>query len=178
MADADTTARPYAEALFNLARGKGTLQEWEESLSLLAAIAGDGAMQRYLRNPRIPQARKEAVFENIAGDELGEEGKRFLAILFENDRVAVLPEVLEQYREQRQKAEGELHAVVTAATELSNDLESTLKQKLEKRFGKKVTVEARVDESLLGGLVVRAGDQVIDGSIRGGLKQLRNHLKA
>lgn len=178
MADAENIARPYAEAIFNMARDNSALKEWEQRLELMANIAKDEAMQRFLGDPRASQEQKEAVFQEVAGDALGEEGQRALDVLFENDRVSVLPHVLEQYRQLRQEAEGEVHAVVTTAADLSDDQKSALTDKLEKRFGKKVTVETRIDENLLGGMVVRAGDQVIDGSIRGGLDQLRNQLKA
>ena len=178
MADAENIARPYADAIFNVARENGALKDWEQRLELMAQIAEDDAMQRFLGDPRASQEQKEAVFQNVAGDALGDEGNRMLDVLFENDRISVLPHVLEQYRQLRQEAEGEVHAVVSTAAELSDDQKSALTEKLEKRFGKKVTVEARVDENLLGGMVIRAGDQVIDGSIRGGLDQLRNQLKA
>jgi len=178
MADAHTIARPYAEAIFELAEEHGSFQDWEDTLALMAAISSDDHMERLLTNPRVPQERKDKVFREVAGDRLGSEAGRLLDTLFANDRVAVLPEILEIYQELRRSAEGEVHAVVTAAQALSADKEQAIADRLQKRLGRKVTVESRVDESLMAGLVIRAGDLVIDGSVRGGLEQLRNQLKA
>ncbi|MFB6259982.1 MAG: F0F1 ATP synthase subunit delta [Thiohalorhabdaceae bacterium] len=178
MADANTLARPYAEAIFELAKDHGTFQEWEETLALLAAISSDDRMEKLLTNPRISQERKEQVFREVAGDRLGTEATRLLDTLFANDRVAVLPEIHGIYQDMRRSAEGEVHAVVTAAQALSAEQEKAIADRLEKRLGQKVTVESQVDESLMAGLVIRAGDLVIDGSVRGGLEQLRNQLKA
>ena len=178
MADVHTIARPYAEAVFELARDRGTLGDWEGLLEVLAAIAADPAMERLLTNPRIPAARKEEVFRSVAGDRLGSEGVRLLAALFANDRVELLPDILESFRDLRREAEGEVHAVVTSAEALSPELERAIADRLGERLGKRVSVESRVDEGLLAGMVIRAGDLVIDGSVRGGLEQLRNQLKA
>jgi F-type H+-transporting ATPase subunit delta len=178
MADAHTIARPYAEAVFELAQDKGTFQDWEDTLALLAAISSDERMAKLLTNPGVAQDRKEKVFRDVAGDRLGTEAGRLLDTLFANDRVAFLPEVLEIYQHLRRNAQGEVHAVITAASELSAEKEQAIADRLQKRLGQKVTVESRVDESLMAGLVIRAGDLVIDGSIRGGLEQLRNQLKA
>lgn len=178
MADAHTIARPYAEAVFEVAQEHGSYQEWEDTLDLMAAISSDESMEKLLHNPRVPQERKEEVFRGAASDRLGTEAGRLLDTLFANDRVAVLPEILEIYRGLRRSAEGEVHAVVTAAAELSAEKEQAIADRLQKRLGQKVTVESQVDESLMAGLVIRAGDLVIDGSVRGGLEQLRNQLKA
>lgn len=178
MADAHTIARPYAEAVFELARDEGQFQEWEDALSLLAAIAEDEQMERLLNSPRVPEQRKAEAFRQIAGHRLGQEAGRFLDTLFANDRVLYLPDIAEIYRELRREAENEIHAVVTSAVPLSGEQKETVANRLKERFGRKVSVETRVDESLLGGMIVRAGDLVIDGSVRGGLQQLRNHLQA
>lgn len=178
MADAHTIARPYAEAVFELAEEHGTFQDWEDTLALMAAISSDERMEKLLTNPRVPQERKEQMFREVAGDRLGTEAGRLLDTLFANDRVAVLPEIHEIYQDRRRSAEGEVHAVITAAQALSAEQEQAIADRLEKRLGQKVTVESQVDESLMAGLVIRAGDLVIDGSVRGGLEQLRNQLKA
>ncbi|MFA9459234.1 F0F1 ATP synthase subunit delta [Thiohalorhabdus methylotrophus] len=178
MADAYTIARPYAEAIFELAQSGGTFSEWEESLTLLAAIAEDPSMQRVLGNPKVGRKRQEEVFHSVAGDRLDQGARRLLDALFTNDRVTFLPDILEIYQDLRRGAEGEVHAEVTAAAPLDEEAEKAIASQLEKRFGKKVSVESRVDESLMAGIVIRAGDMVIDGSVRGGLEQLRNQLKA
>lgn len=178
MADARTIARPYAEAVFELAADHGNLSDWEETLALLAAIGSDERMAKLLRNPRVARDRAERAFREVAGDHLGTEAGRLLEALFANRRVPFLPEILEIYRELRRKAEGEVHAVVTAAQPLSEESRQAIAERLERRLDRKVTLESRVEESLLAGLVIRAGDLVIDGSIRGGLEQLRNQLKA
>ncbi|MEF8792303.1 F0F1 ATP synthase subunit delta [Thiohalorhabdus sp.] len=178
MADAYTIARPYAEAVFELAKDHGTFQEWEEALPLMAAISSDERMEKLLTNPRVPQERKEQLFREVAGERMDKEAARLLDTLFANDRVAVLPEIHEIYQALRRSAQGEVHAVITAAQALSAEQQQTIADRLERRLGQKVTVESQVDQSLMAGLVIRAGDLVIDGSVRGGLEQLRNQLKA
>lgn len=178
MADAHTIARPYAEAVFELAKDRGELEQWEQTLSLMARIASDEGMERLLSDPRVPQERQAKVFREVAGDQLGKEADRFLETLFANDRLTYLPDIYEIFRELRREAEGEVHAVVTSAVPLSEAQQATVISRLKERFGQEVTLETKVDESLLGGMVIRAGDLVIDGSVRGGLEQLRNHLQA
>ncbi|HKL77427.1 MAG TPA: F0F1 ATP synthase subunit delta [Gammaproteobacteria bacterium] len=178
MADAHTIARPYAEAIFEVAQAHGNLEQWEETLALLAAVSEDERMQDLLASPKVPEAKQKEVFRGVAGDRLGPEAGRLLDTLFANDRVAFLPDILEHYQALRRSAEGEVHAVVTAASPLTEDMEKAIADRMEKRLGKKVSVESRVDESLMAGMVIRAGDLVIDGSVRGGLEQLRNQLKA
>ena len=178
MADAYTIARPYAEAVYEQAQEMGRVGEWESELSLLAAIAADEAMERLLENPRVDEERKRSVFTGVAGDRLSDGGKRLLDLLFANQRVAILPAALELFQEMRRKAEGEVRAEVRSAYALEEQTESAIAQALEKKFGKRVSVVSHVDEELMGGLVIQAGDLVIDGSVRGGLQQLRNRLKA
>ncbi|HKJ76257.1 MAG TPA: F0F1 ATP synthase subunit delta [Gammaproteobacteria bacterium] len=178
MADAYTIARPYAEAIFELAQSKGTYAEWGDTLTLLAAMAEDPGMKRVLGNPKVGRERQEEIFRSVAGDRMDQGASRLLDTLFKNDRVAFLPDILEIYQELRRSAEGEVHAEVTTAAPLDEAAEKAIATQLEKRFGKKVSVESRVDESLMAGVVIRAGDLVIDGSVRGGLEQLRNQLKA
>lgn len=178
MADAYTIARPYAEAVYDQAKETGRVGEWESELSLLATIADDEAMERLLENPQVDEDRKHAVITGVAGEWLSDGGKRLLNLLFANQRVAFLPAILELYQEMRRKAEGEVRAEVRSAYPLEEQTESAIAQALEKKFGKRVSVVSRVDEDLMGGLVIQAGDLVIDGSVRGGLQQLRNRLKA
>lgn len=178
MADAYTIARPYAEAVYEQAQESGRVGEWEQELSLLAAIAADEAMERLLENPRVEEERKHATFTGVAGDKLSDGGKRLLSLLFTNQRVAYLPAMLEQFQDMRRKAEGEVRAEVRTAFPLEEKTESAIAQALEKKFGQRISVESRVDEELMGGLVIQAGDLVIDGSVKGGLQQLRNRLKA
>lgn len=178
MADAYTIARPYAEAIYEMAKDSESFSEWEETLSLLASIAGDEQMARLLNNPRLEETRKQQLFHQIIGDYLSESGERLLNTLFTNNRVSFLPDILAIYRDLRRSAEGEVHAVLTSAFELSEEQEQDIIERLEKRLGRKVTIEKQVDESLLAGLVIRAGDWVIDGSVRGGLQQLRNRLQS
>lgn len=178
MADAYTIARPYAEAVFEQAQESGRVGEWEQELSLLAAIAADEAMEQLLDNPRVDEERKHSVFTGVAGDRLSDGGKRLLGLLFANQRVAYLPAILDLYQEMRRKAEGEIRAEVRSAFPLEENTESAIAQALEKKLGKRISVESRVDEQLMGGLVIQAGDLVIDGSVQGGLEQLRNRLKA
>ncbi len=178
MAGPYTIARPYAEAIFELAQEQGRFEEWESELALLAAISEDATMGRLLQNPRLDPERKEAIFFGIVGDRLEESAHRLLKALFANDRVQFLPAILELFQELRREAEGEVRAEVVSAYPLAPETKEAITAALEHRLGKRVYMESRVDSSLIAGLVIRAGDWTIDGSVQGGLEQLRQELTA
>lgn len=176
MAERRTTARPYAEAAFALARDTGRLKPWSEMLGLLAAIAGDAGMQRLLGDPRLPHERLAGLVIEIGGAHLDKAAQNFVRLLAENRRLGLLPEIIELYEIRRAEAEAIVEADVTSAYPLSDAEQQKIGAALKRRLGREVHVTARVDAALLGGIVIRAGDLVIDGSVRGRLAALASHL--
>ncbi len=176
MAEKTTIARPYAEAVFKLAQQQGQLKEWSERLQLCAAIAGDQEMAALIGNPKIDDRQLVELFDELCGGNLGEHGKNFIATLAENDRLGVLPEIAQLYEQARADAEGVIGAEVISAMPLSDAERERIAASLKKRLGREVELECSVDEGLLGGAVIRAGDLVIDGSARGQVERLGNML--
>jgi len=173
MSQALTLARPYARAAFAIARDGGHLADWSQALAFAARVAADPQVAVLLGHPRLAQADAVAL---LSPDGAGEAFGRFLALLADNRRLALLPEIAGLYDELRNEAERVVKARVTSATALPGAEIETIKAALRKRFGREVEVETAVDESLIGGAVIDAGDVVIDGSLRGKLDRLQSAL--
>ena len=169
MSQALTLARPYARAAFSLARDAGALPAWSDALAFAARMAADPQVAALLGNPKLTQADVATL---LAPQEANETFGNFLGLLFENRRLPLLPEIAGLYDELRFEAERVVKAKVTSATALPATELETIKAALKKRFGRDVEVELAVDESLIGGAVIAAGDVVIDGSIKGKLHRL------
>ena len=176
MSDISTTARPYARAVFESAREKASQTQWSESLALMSLVANDPTMNDVLDNPKITKAQKGEIFASVCGDKIDDNGKNLLSLLAENSRLSELPEIAEQFETLRSADEGIVEAQVTSAMALDSDQESALKESLKKKLGSDVSLTTSVDESLIGGVIVQAGDMVIDGSIRSQIAALSNAL--
>jgi len=172
MAHFNTTARPYAQAAFKLAKEKGSLPAWSETLGLLAAVATDERVHAALVSPRMSPAQLQELFLGICGDRLDDNGRNFVALLAENRRFIALPDIAEEYEAMRAAEESTLQASLISAQPVEETVRAELAKALGKRLSRTVTLHAEVDESLLGGAVIRAGDLVIDGSVRGRLSRL------
>ena len=173
MSQALTLARPYARAAFSLARDTGTLPAWSEALAFAARVAADPQVAALLGNPKLAQADAATL---LAPDGAGEAFGNFLGLLFDNRRLALLPEIAGLYDELRFEAERVVKAKVTSAAALQAAELESIKAALRKRFGREVEVETAVDADLIGGAVIDAGDVVIDGSVRGKLERLQSAL--
>lgn len=176
MAETKTLARPYAEAVFELARGRNELQAWSEMLAFIAAIAGDEHMTRLAHDPRVDRARFLDLFLGVCSERITDEGANFVRLLIENRRLDLLPEIRAQYDALQAEAEARVAAVVVSAFPLEAAQLKALEQGLKRRLGREVSLSAQVDPQLLGGAVIRAGDLVIDGSVRGRLADLAAHI--
>jgi len=178
MADVGTIARPYAKALFEIASGERKLGEWSQALNASAAVLEDASAKRVLGNPTIDVAKRaeflRAVSVGIKGAGVFEstQGKALLAVLAENDRLALLPEIAAQFDALKAEAENKIKAKLVSATAVDAGVAARVKQALEKRLGREVELTLEVDPSLIGGAIVRAEDMVIDGSVRTRLEQL------
>lgn len=171
-----TLARPYAEAVFRLARERKSLGPWSEMLKLAAAVARDPQMNRLIDNPRVPRERFVEFFLDVCGKKLDPDGANFIRLLTENRRIQLLPEIAALYETLRAEAETRVEAEVVSAAAVSAEQLQTIAAALKKRLGRDVSLATRLDPSLVGGIVIRAGDLVIDGSVRGKLGALATHL--
>lgn len=173
MSQALTLARPYARAAFSIARDAGALPAWSDALAFAARVAADPAVAALLGNPGLAQADATTLLAPEGADTTF---GNFLGLLFENRRLSLLPEITGMFDELRFEAERVVKAKVTSAVALPAAELETITAALKKRFGRDVEVETAVDESLIGGAVIDAGDVVIDGSLKGKLGRLQAAL--
>ena len=173
MSQALTLARPYARAAFGIARDVAGFAPWSDALGLAARVAADPQAAAVLGHPALTREQAVAL---LAPDGAGSEFRDFLGLLADNRRLSLLPEIAGLYEELRAEAEHVVKATVTSATALPAGELASIKAALKKRFGREVEVESAVDESLIGGAVIAAGDTVIDGSLRGKLQRLQAAL--
>ena len=187
MADNRTIARPYAQAAFDVAKAENALGELSGSLLAGKALMADGEVETFLSNPSLTDAQRldflQGLFARAVGPEsvfagTSEHGTNFLKLLLEYGRVAVLPEISDHFEHLKQETENSIDVTVTAATELNDGQRQEIIAALKQRFGRDVTLATNVDENLIGGAVIRAGDVVIDGSLRARLEGLANALVA
>ncbi len=183
MADTKTIARPYAQAIFELAHESGRLDEWATALDTARDLFEDGSVVEYLSNPAFSDARRLEFLTGLlakAGVELfaggNERGRNFLRLVVENDRLAAIPEMAEHFEKLKADVENVVDVTVTSAAALSEGQRQTIAAALRERLGRNVKVETEVNTNLIGGAVVRAGDVVIDGSLRARLEGLANAL--
>lgn len=176
MAEALTVARPYAQAAFNFASEQGTLKEWSDMLGLLATIAEDAAMQDVIDSPHMTEQQLANLFISVGGEHLAENCANFIRVLATNRRLALLPEISTLYEIKRRDAEGSVQAELVSAFPATDAQQAEIIASLKKRLGRDVTLSCSTDATLLGGAIIRAGDLVIDGSVRGKLDRLGTAL--
>ena len=179
MAEQDTLARPYAKAAFDVAReaGDAGVPRWDRLLALLAAATETDEVAKLITSPATLPAQKAERLADLMADELDDHGRGFLKLLAENKRLELLPEIHEQFQALRAEWERTLEVEVVSAYELDDADAERLKTRLAERYDRQVSMTSRVDSSLIGGAVIRAGDTVIDGSVRGRLGKLAEQLR-
>ena len=178
MAEPNTIARPYAEAVFRLADAQGKLADWSAVLANLAAVAADERVRAAIGDPNLSAAKVAGMFISILAGKLSGDAENLVRVLAENGRLGVLAEVRTQYEALKNEREGMVEAEVYSAFELDQSQVSDLVARLEKKTGRKVKARVSVDKALIGGVKIVIGDQVIDGSARAQLGALENALKA
>ncbi|MEX0387154.1 F0F1 ATP synthase subunit delta [Spiribacter onubensis] len=176
MAQETTVARPYAEAAFELAREAEALAGWADGLALAATVVADERVDAVLGNPRVDDERKAGLILEVCGDALDPQQRNFIRLLVNRDRITLLPEIRQQFDLLRADHEKTLRAELITAQPVDDTVRDRLARALSDRLEREVTLEIRLDESLIGGAVVRAGDLVIDGSVRGRLARLTGAL--
>lgn len=176
MAEAITVARPYAHAAFMFASSHHSLKDWSAMLGLLAGIADDATMRELLDSPHASSAQLADLFIEVGGERFNEKCANFIRVLAGNGRLGLLPEIAALFEVQRRDAEGTIQADLVTAFPATEEQQAGIVESLRKRLGREIELTCSVDRDLLGGAIIRAGDMVIDGSVRGKLESLGSAL--
>ena len=177
MAENFTLARPYAEAVFALARERSCVAAWAEVLDKLAIAAADEAMRECMLNPRLQDEQLVNLLVEVAGVSLTSDQRGFVQLLVENNRAVLLPEIRHLFILRKNEEEGVRDAVVSSAFPIDVALQKQLTADLEAYFGARLRISVVVDPDLIGGIRVAVGDEVIDASVRGKLATMAAALK-
>ena len=172
MSDNAITARPYAQDVFELARDEGRFPHWSEVLRRLADLAGQEQVSALFSHPKVGRDDIAAILIEGCGDLLNDAGKNLVHLLVRNGRLVALEDIAEQFENLRAGEEQTINAQVESALPVSEAHQQKIAQALEKKLGRKVTLKVSTDASLIGGAVIRAGDLVIDGSVKARLEKL------
>ena len=172
MADFTTAARPYANAIFDIANGADTLDSWSDALANLANVVADVQMSALLNDPEMGKAQKGELLIQVLADKLNEQQQNLVKLMAENGRLIIMKDVQEQFEVARAKAENKVDAEVVSAFELSAQQTDELINTLKNKLGCDITLTTTIDESLIGGVVIKAGDTIIDASMKSQLDSL------
>ncbi len=171
-----TIARPYARAVFEHAVETGQGAAWSEALELLNLFVSDPAGRRLVANPRVSRERLAGLIFDIGGERLSSHARNLVKTLIAAGRLPYAPHIKAQYERMRAAAEGTVDVALVTAYPLDDGQREDLAAAMQRRLGRRVNITAAVDETLLGGAVIRTGDSVMDASLRGRLTSLRNQL--
>ena len=177
MAESVTIARPYAQAVFRLARENKALAAWSNRLQRLVAIAQDPQMTKVVGNPKFSAGQVADLFVSLSGEPDSQELASFIGVLAENERLDVLMQTQEIYEQLKGEDEGVKDALVTSAYPLDDVQLKNLMSQLETHFGSKLQPRVELDVALIGGVKVAVGDQILDASVRGKLDAMATALK-
>ncbi|AKQ57604.1 F0F1 ATP synthase subunit delta [Bordetella hinzii] len=179
MAELSTVARPYAEALFGAAcDDKAGLAAWADLVGELAQVAANPDVREAMTDPRLDDAQRGQVFTSLIKSPLPQAARNFIDLLVQNDRLLLLPIIATQFVDLKNRHEGTAQAEITSAFEMSDAQVNELIAALEVKFGLKLKPHVTVDQSLIGGVRVAVGDQVLDTSVKAQLARLRDTLAA
>ena len=176
MSEAITIARPYAQAAFEEAQKKSDLKGWSESLRSLAEAVCHPEIRAIVTSPRVAKLQLEKLMEDLLGKQASTQQQNFVRVLVDNQRLLVLPEIAAIFESLRAEAEKTVNVVVDSAFELSSVQQEKIIRSLKARMGREIKLVCKVNKELLGGIVIRAGDKVIDGSARTRLGEMANAL--
>ena len=176
MLENSTIARPYATAVFELAQETGRVQEWSATLELLGMLAADSNMRQLMTNPKVSRDQLRDLVFDVCGDGLDGPGRNLARLLVQGDRLQYAQNIKTQYEQMRAAAEGKVDVEVVTPYSLDEQQQAGIAELISERLGKQVNIKTSVDEALIGGAVIRAGDSIIDASLRGRLTELRNEL--
>jgi F-type H+-transporting ATPase subunit delta len=176
MTELATLARPYAEAAFKRAKEVGATGVWSDSLAFLAQIMRDKALQAVVDNPKIEQEKLTQLLLDICQGYIHDEAENFLKVLIENGRLNLLPQIAELYEQYKADDEGYVNVDLYSAYSIGKQEQQRIVKSLEKLLAKKVNASVKINKDLIGGIVAKAGDKVVDFSISGQLHQLAKRL--
>jgi F-type H+-transporting ATPase subunit delta len=176
MSELSTLARPYAEAVFKRAQESNSSTKWFDMLAFLSIVTQDKEMLSVIANPKVSQEQLTTLVLDVCQDQLTDEGANFVKLLVQNERLILTPQIFELYESYKAEHEGYVDVEVISAFALSKEEQKKFATTLEKQLNKKVRITTSIDKNLIGGVLARAGDKVIDGSIKGQLQQLAKKL--
>jgi F-type H+-transporting ATPase subunit delta len=177
MSEQATLARPYAAAVFKRAKETDTTATWSQNLAFMSAVLKNEDISVVIDNPKVNKERLSALMLDICQEHINEENGNFLKLLVHNNRLMLLPVIAKLFEAYKAEDEGYVEVEVFTAYALSKEAKQKFTTTLEKTLGKKILMNVAVDKSLIGGVLVRAGDRVIDGSIKGRLQHMQKALQ-
>lgn len=169
MAEAVTIARPYAEAVFKLARERDTLAQWSRMLVLLELVVNNEQVARCIGDPNFTSQQLEDLLLGICGQQLDGAGRNFVQVLLHNGRLGVVTEIKALYEDLKREHEGVLEVQIHSAFALDDEQKNRLVHQLESKYSRKVSANVSVDPQLIGGVKIVVGDKVLDATVRGKL---------
>lgn len=178
MAELSTLARPYAKAVFEYAEAAGALEQWSGSLGVLGSVVADAVMQKLLTSPELTTRQQASTLIDVCCEALDDKAGNLVKLLAENRRLPLLPFIREQFEALKLQREKSVDVELVSATRLDQEQQDKLTQALSRKLDRSVKVTVSIDQSLLGGVLIRAGDTIIDGTIRGRLTKLAEALNS
>ncbi|HAY5897464.1 TPA: F0F1 ATP synthase subunit delta [Shigella flexneri 2a] len=177
MSEFITVARPYAKAAFDFAVEHQSVERWQDMLTFAAEVTKNEQMAELLSGELAPETLAES-FIAVCGEQLDENGQNLIRVMAENGRLNALPDVLEQFIHLRAVSEATAEVDVISAAALSEQQLAKISAAMEKRLSRKVKLNCKIDKSVMAGVIIRSGDMVIDGSVRGRLERLADVLQS
>jgi len=172
MSELTTAARPYARAVFEMAKESDTLTNWSNSLSFMGQVAANEQVAALLETPKMAKQAGAEAFIQLCDGKLDKKAQNLVKTLAENNRLKLFPDISTLFEVLKDDAEGRVEAIVKTAKKLTKAEEKSIATALKKRLGREVKLKVSIDKALLGGAIIQAGDLVIDGSIQGRLKKM------
>ena len=178
MAELSTLARPYAKAAFQAAVDAGEVQAWSDMLNVASTVSVSEEVGAVLSHPALTGKQQAQTFIDVCGDSLNAAGQNLVNVLAENKRISLLPQILEQFEHLKAELEKSVDVEIISAFEVSDETKQKLTQALKAKLAKEVTVTTTVDSTLVGGAIIRAGDLVVDGTVKGKLAKLAEAMNS
>ena len=172
MSELTTAARPYARAVFEIAKETNSLADWSDSLSFMGAVASDADVAALLETPKMAKQAGAEAFIKLCDNKLDDKAINLVKTLADNNRIKLFPEISALFEVLKDEEEDSVEAIVQSASRLTKAEEKLITAALKKRLGREVKLKVSIDKALLGGAIIKAGDLVIDGSIQGRLKKM------
>ena len=178
MAELSTLARPYAKAAFQAAVDAGELQAWSDMLVNTSNVVQEEKMGKVLSHPSLTGEQQAQTLIDVCGDKMNQAGQNLVSVLAENKRISLIPQILEQFEHLKAELEKAVDVQIISAFEVSDESKQKLTDALKAKLAKDVRVTTTVDSTLVGGAIIRAGDLVIDGTVRGKLAKLAEAMNS